>query len=298
MLAVAEVDAANDVRTAVQRNLVTDIRERVERQPSGRDELLVLVRAVHARDGAADGAAARDHRGRPGWRRIPASTIAGGKAPEVLVCVSSTGFLPVRRGQNPLALLGSLHTVVHSTAFEVARNLTLFFVALLWLGLAFWVHRDARRRIGDPWLGGTATFLGLVPLAGPLAYLLFRPPETLADVKARRAELRALERHLLRPQPQCPVCRAGIEPSFLVCPVCTTQLKTRCGQCAAPLEPLWQACPHCATPVGATPVGASRLELAAPDLETALTARALAPETGMDDETGSETGRARRVRAS
>jgi hypothetical protein len=194
-----------------------------------------------------------------------------------------------------------LHTVVHSTAFEVARNLTLFFLVLLWLGLAFWVHRDARRRIGDPWLGGTATFLGLVPLAGPLAYLLFRPPETLADVKARRAELRALERHLLRPQPQCPVCRAGIEPSFLVCPVCTTQLKTRCGQCAAPLEPLWQACPHCATQVGATQVGAtqvgagtSRLELAAPDLETALTARARAPETGMDN----GTARARRASAS
>jgi hypothetical protein len=180
-------------------------------------------------------------------------------------------------------LLGSLHTVFHSTAFEIARNLTLFFVALLWFGLAFWVHRDARRRIKDPWIAGTATLLGLVPLAGPLVYLLFRPPETLEDVKARRVELRALERHL-RPQPQCPVCRAGIEPSFLVCPVCTTQLKTPCSRCSAPLEPLWQACPYCATPAG------SRLELAAADLDAALTAEALA--------SGNRAARARRVRAS
>jgi hypothetical protein len=29
--------------------------------------------------------------------------------------------------------------IVHSTAFEVARNLGLFFVVVFWLGLAFWV---------------------------------------------------------------------------------------------------------------------------------------------------------------
>lgn len=160
-------------------------------------------------------------------------------------------------------MLGSLHTLFHSTAFEIARNLALFFLVVLWLGVAFWVHRDARRRIGDAWLAGTATLLGLVPLAGPLAYLLFRPPETLVEAKMRRAELRALERHLLRPQPLCPVCRAGVEPAFLVCPVCTTLLKTPCGRCRAPLEPLWQACPHCATPVAGT---AGRGLEAAPDL--------------------------------
>ena len=184
--------------------------------------------------------------------------------------------------------MGSLHTVFHSTAFEIARNLTLFFVALMWLGLAFWVHRDARRRIKDPWVAGTATLLGLVPIAGPLVYLLFRPPETLEDVKARRFELRALERHLLRPQPQCPVCRAGIEPSFLVCPVCTTQLKKPCGHCSAPLEPLWQACPYCATPVG------SRLELAAADLDTALTAEVLGAEAATRA-SGERAARARRA---
>jgi hypothetical protein len=156
--------------------------------------------------------------------------------------------------------------IVHSTAFEVARNLGLFFVVVFWLGLAFWVYRDARRRVDDAWLVGTATAVGLVPFIGPLVYLLFRPPETIADVRSREIEVRALEERLTRATPTCPVCRSGIEPSFLVCPVCTTQLKQPCTACAAPLQPLWQVCPYCTTPVGATVA----------DLDVALTAEAAA----------------------
>jgi len=163
-----------------------------------------------------------------------------------------------------------LSDVLHSTAFEVTRNLALFVVAVFWLGLAYWVYRDARRRVDDAWLVGTATLVGLVPFVGPLVYLLFRPPETLADVQAREIEVRALRAHLRRPEPQCPVCRSGIEASYLVCPVCTTQLKQPCATCKAPLEPLWQACPYCATPVGAT------VESLTGDLDTALTAEAVA----------------------
>ncbi|HET8527877.1 MAG TPA: zinc ribbon domain-containing protein [Gaiellaceae bacterium] len=163
-----------------------------------------------------------------------------------------------------------LGDIFHSTAFVVARNLGLFVVAVFWLGLAYWVYRDARRRLDDWWLVGTATLLGLVPIFGPLAYLLFRPPETLADVQAREIEVRALRAHLRRPEPSCPVCRSAIEKSYLVCPVCTTQLKKPCVSCKAPLEPLWQACPYCATPVGAT------VEPLGTDLDTALTAEAAA----------------------
>lgn len=154
--------------------------------------------------------------------------------------------------------------VFHSTAFEVGRNLGIFFAVVFWLGLAFWVYRDARRRLDDGWLVGTATAVGVVPFVGPLVYLLFRPPETLAEIRSREIELRALEARLVRASPTCPVCRSAVESSYLVCPVCTTQLKQPCAACSAPLEPLWQACPHCATPVGATVA----------DLDAALTAEA------------------------
>jgi predicted amidophosphoribosyltransferase len=106
--------------------------------------------------------------------------------------------------------------------------------------------------------------LGLVPFLGPLAYLLFRPPETLAEIHARYVEVQALEARLHRPEPRCPVCRSAVEPAFLVCPVCTTQLKQPCVTCKAPLESLWQVCPYCMTPVGAVAV----------DLDAALTKEA------------------------
>jgi hypothetical protein len=147
----------------------------------------------------------------------------------------------------------------------VAQDLALFCAVLLWLGCAFWTHRDAKRRIDDPLLVWTATALGLVPVAGPLAYLLFRPPETRADARTRRVELRALETTMGRRQPQCPVCRTAVEPGFLVCPVCTTHLKEPCRACEAPLEPLWQICPYCTAPVKAPAVL---------DLDAALTAEA------------------------
>ena len=163
-------------------------------------------------------------------------------------------------------MIGSLHSVFHSTAFVVTRDLLIGCVAVFWLGLAFWTYRDARRRIDDPWLVGTATLLALVPLLGTLAYLLFRPPETLADVRAREVEVQALEARLARPDPRCPICRSAVEAAFLVCPVCTTQLKQPCSSCNAPLEPLWQVCPYCTTPAGAVAV----------DLDSALTAEAAA----------------------
>jgi hypothetical protein len=161
-----------------------------------------------------------------------------------------------------------LHDVFHSTAFDVARNVTGFVLVVFWLGLAYWAYRDARRRIDDQWLVAVASLVALVPLFGPLVYLLFRPPETLADIRAREIEVRALKAHLRRPEPTCPVCRSGIGQDFLVCPVCTTALKQPCVRCAKPLEALWQVCPYCATPVGATPL--------AVDLDEALTAETVA----------------------
>jgi hypothetical protein len=180
-------------------------------------------------------------------------------------------FHPERAGTIRFVTGSGLSDVFHSTAFGVARNLTLFLLVVFWLGLAYWTYRDARRRLDDGWLVATATALALVPIVGPLIYLLFRPPETLADVRAREIEVRALKAHLRRPEPQCPVCRSGIEKDYLVCPVCTTQLKQPCSRCERPLEPLWQACPYCATPVGATVV-----ESAVADLDAALTAEAVA----------------------
>ena len=145
---------------------------------------------------------------------------------------------------------GSTHDFFTSGTWLVIRNLMLFFAAVFWLAFAYWVYKDARRRIEDPWLVGMATLLGLVPpYVGPFIYMLFRPPEYLDDVRERELEIKAMEDRLSKRDLHCPVCRSEVDSSFLICPICTTKLKQSCSTCKAPLEALWQVCPFCETPI-------------------------------------------------
>ena len=137
-----------------------------------------------------------------------------------------------------------------SPDWTLLRNLGIAFVVILWLATAFWTFKDARRRIADPWLVALASILGLVvPFLGPVIYMFFRPPEYIHDVHERDLEIKAMEQRLAELDRRCPVCRARIEPTYIVCPVCTTRLKQSCDACGQPLDPLWQVCPHCATPI-------------------------------------------------
>jgi hypothetical protein len=154
----------------------------------------------------------------------------------------------------------------------VIRNLAIFFVVVFWLASAYWVYKDARRRIADPWMVAMATVLGLIPpFLGPLIYLFFRPPEYLEDIRERELEIRAMEERLAGRESHCPVCRASVEPEFLICPVCTTKLRQACATCKQPLEPLWQVCPFCETPiVRRTPVFEETMALSTEELHEPL----------------------------
>ena len=61
------------------------------------------------------------------------------------------------------SIFGGLRDFFDSDSWIVVRNLGLFFGVVFWLAVAYWVFKDARRRIEDPWLVGMATILGLVP---------------------------------------------------------------------------------------------------------------------------------------
>ena len=142
---------------------------------------------------------------------------------------------------------GSVKDFFDSSAWSLLKNLSIFFLVLFWIATAFWVYKDARRRIEDSWLLSVAIAMGIVPFVGPLLYMLFRPPEYLEDVRERELEIKAMEESL--GGERCPVCRAEVEDSFLSCPVCTTKLRQACRRCNAPLDQLWQICPYCETPV-------------------------------------------------
>ncbi|HSI98023.1 MAG TPA: zinc ribbon domain-containing protein [Gaiellaceae bacterium] len=149
-----------------------------------------------------------------------------------------------------LAQAMPLAQTLDSVDWTLLRNLGILIVVILWLATAYWTFKDARRRIGDPWLIALAVLIGLVPpFLGPIVYLFFRPPEYLQDVHERELEIKAMEERLAELDRRCPVCRARVESSYLVCPVCTTRLKQACPSCGQPLESLWQVCPYCTTEI-------------------------------------------------
>jgi hypothetical protein len=134
--------------------------------------------------------------------------------------------------------------------WTLLRNLAIGLVVVLWLATAYWTFKDARRRIEDPWLVALATVVGFFPpFLGPIIYMFFRPPEYIQDARERELEIKAMEERLSQLDQRCPVCRARVEASYLVCPVCTTRLKSACPTCGQPLESLWQVCPYCATEI-------------------------------------------------
>ena len=148
------------------------------------------------------------------------------------------------------SIFTGVHNFFHSSTWKDVSIGLVALVLLFWLATIAWVLKDARRRIEDPFLIGLATLIGAIPpFLGPLIYMLFRPPEYLDDVRERELEIRAIESRLGGPEVKCKVCGCEVESDFLVCPVCTTKLRSPCGKCHRPLEPAWQVCPYCATPV-------------------------------------------------
>jgi len=152
-------------------------------------------------------------------------------------------------------------TLVASSTVDVARNVAILLGVVFWLATVYWVFKDARRRIEDPWLIAMATLLGAVPpFIGPLIYMLFRPPEYLEDVRERELEMQAAEARLHSLNYfLCPHCDTEVERDFLRCPSCMRKLKDPCVNCAKPLDPSWRICPYCEAEIpGVTPTPRSR----------------------------------------
>jgi hypothetical protein len=83
---------------------------------------------------------------------------------------------------------------ITSDGLNLAINLAILFLVILWLALVYWTWSDARRRIGDPVLVGCATLAAIVfPFLGCIVYAIVRPPEFLDDVYEREASIDASE---------------------------------------------------------------------------------------------------------
>ena len=82
---------------------------------------------------------------------------------------------------------------IENSGLELAVNLLLLFLVVIWLALVYWTYSDARRRIADPMLVACATAASLFPFIGTLVYLIVRPPLYLEDVRERDLEIAAAD---------------------------------------------------------------------------------------------------------
>jgi hypothetical protein len=140
---------------------------------------------------------------------------------------------------------------IKNSSLNLAATLVLFFLIVIWVALVYWTFADARRRVSDPILIGTATAAALFPFVGTIVYMIVRPPEFLDDVRERELEIQAAEARLAElGYHLCPHCDYEVEKDFLRCPNCLRKLRDPCKACGKPLDPIWKICPYCETEVG------------------------------------------------
>ena len=145
---------------------------------------------------------------------------------------------------------------IESDGLNLAVNLLILFLAVIYLALAYWTYADARRRIADPMLVGCAAAAAILfPFVGAIVYTIVRPPEYLDDVRERELEMQAAEARMHAVDYHlCPHCDFEVKNDFLRCPNCMRKLKDPCTNCARPLDPSWKLCPYCEAEIpGVTP---------------------------------------------
>jgi RNA polymerase subunit RPABC4/transcription elongation factor Spt4 len=142
---------------------------------------------------------------------------------------------------------------IENDGVNLAVNLLIFFLVVIWLALVWWTYSDASRRLEDPMLVGCATAAAVFPFIGTIVYTIVRPPEYLEDARERELEIKAAEGRIRMLETRtCRHCGFHVESAFLRCPSCRRKLKEPCRSCGKPLDPHWKICPYCESDIAGT----------------------------------------------
>jgi hypothetical protein len=144
----------------------------------------------------------------------------------------------------PVAIFG-----IENDGLNLAANLFVLMLVVLWLALIAYTYFDAQRRVNDAVLVICATAASLLfPFIGTAVYVILRPPEFLEDAHERELEIKAAELRVRQlAELSCPNCGYPVEKSYLRCPDCQRRLKDPCQSCGKPVDPRWALCPYCET---------------------------------------------------
>lgn len=163
---------------------------------------------------------------------------------------------------------------VNNPIVQLAGQLIVIYVVLLWLGTAYWAFRDMQARTENPILPyfAAALIIFFTPLLFVFAvvlYLIVRPRETMAEVYERSLAEESLLAEVEKNE-LCPVCRQRVHSDWLVCPNCRTRLHRVCPECSRLADPGWALCAYCGHEFG----GSGRITPRAPAaVDTGRTAR-------------------------
>jgi hypothetical protein len=148
---------------------------------------------------------------------------------------------------------------IENDGINLAINLLILFLVVVYLALIAYTYLDAKRRLEDPVLIGCATVAALFPFLGTIVYTILRPPEFLEDARERKLEIRASELRVRQLEDaSCPNCEHPVERSYLRCPNCRARIKDPCESCGKPVDPRWSICPYCETPTRAAAASPQR----------------------------------------
>lgn len=164
----------------------------------------------------------------------------------ILAAASSTSSNPFQ----------SVTDFFSSPTWHFLTDMVYFVLVVFWIACAYWVFKDARRRVDDKIVLTVCVLVGVVfgPI-GLIVYAIVRPPEYLEDVRERELEVRMMEQRISE-EARCSFCKTPVKDDYLVCPTCGRRLRTTCPSCRRPIEPQWRVCPYCEADVHGVPVTA------------------------------------------
>ena len=136
---------------------------------------------------------------------------------------------------------------IQNDGLNLAVNLLVFFLFVIWLALVYWTYADATPAAGRPDADRLRDGRVAVPVhrhdrlhdRAPA-----RVPRGRARARARDQGRRGAAARCSRTAPAA-TADSEIEPSFLRCPSCMRKLKEPCRSCGKPLDPRWRVCPYC-----------------------------------------------------
>ncbi|KKR06307.1 MAG: hypothetical protein UT34_C0001G0347 [candidate division WS6 bacterium GW2011_GWF2_39_15] len=129
--------------------------------------------------------------------------------------------------------------------FDVVIKYSSFVFLAFWIVVVAWVWIDSGERSDKIYLRILATLCVLIfNIPGLLIYLILRPKMTLQEQYWSDLERRYLMYETAE-LTDCMKCGNMLQPGFVYCPYCKTEVKVKCSNCGVNIDKRWENCPFC-----------------------------------------------------